>query len=485
MSSNAQRDLYEEDFNELPLAATGTDGGATLRRIAAERLAAHRNRRSASSTAAPATRTEPRISETAQRVRDAVAARYRQSPSYQEVLATPSAPEPQQVPQQTQPQKTPPQTWIDEPLIPMEPVAQTPLLEEAASNDVFSDPFFTGEAPSASVDPAPLPPAFDTPAFSTFQNFEVRPYADLPSPAPLPQRAEYSVAPAHPDELQDLDEEIAFRLAPEFEQHYIDPLPIQANIIEFPRQLVAARKARPRLAEGPLRSDAPAEQHDAPEPTLFDAPLVSDSASGEFQMRIFEVDTREAEGSVAALVEEVIPEPPAPPAAEHQAPEWQHLMLDAREHKVPVSQAPAEPELDAPPVARVELRLMSALVDAACIGMAFVIFSTVTALTTSHALDGLSYPIIFAGGLALLLVLTVLYQAMFFTLGASTPGMYYAHLEFRTLAGRQPSRGLLRRRVTANLLAAAPIGAGLLWSLIDGRSLGWNDKLSGVYLQEL
>ncbi|MGO4211284.1 hypothetical protein AB4043_10730 [Terriglobus sp. YAF25] len=33
--------------------------------------------------------------------------------------------------------------------------------------------------------------------------------------------------------------------------------PLSANLIEFPRQLVASKKARPRLAEGPLREDAP------------------------------------------------------------------------------------------------------------------------------------------------------------------------------------------------------------------------------------
>jgi hypothetical protein len=29
--------------------------------------------------------------------------------------------------------------------------------------------------------------------------------------------------------------------------------PLAVNLIEFPRELVAARKLRPRLAEGPLR----------------------------------------------------------------------------------------------------------------------------------------------------------------------------------------------------------------------------------------
>jgi hypothetical protein len=493
MSSNAQRDLYE-DFDELPLAATGTDGGMALRRIAAERLAAHRNRRTSGQTVQTAAQAEPRISETAQRVRDAVAARYRRSPTYQDILSTPppTEPEPQrsvqpQPPVQA-PSQTPIQTWIDEPLVPVEPVARMqPLIEEpiAVAAPTFEEPadtFFTEpEPPSLPINTAD----------NGFNSFEIRPYSDLPTPTWLPERTHQSVAPTHPDELQSLDDEIAFRLAPEFEDHLIEPLPIQANIIEVPRQLVAARKARPRLAEGPLRSDpAPSE----PEPSLFDPAPPEAAPAGEFQMRIFEVDTREADWVTPAPA----PEPPAPPIVEHQAPEWQNLVLDAApqhhephdylrtRHSEPAQQTRStEPELSAPPVARFELRLMSALVDAACIGMSFVVFATVTALMTNHALDGVSLATLVASGLALLLVLTVLYQGMFFTLGASTPGMYYAHLEFRTLTGRQPSRGLLRRRITANLIAAAPAGFGLLSSLVDGRSLGWNDRLSGLFLQEL
>ena len=34
-------------------------------------------------------------------------------------------------------------------------------------------------------------------------------------------------------------------------------MPLAANLIEFPRELVAARKVRPRLAEGPLRDAEP------------------------------------------------------------------------------------------------------------------------------------------------------------------------------------------------------------------------------------
>src|SRR6202012_5009861 len=42
-----------------------------------------------------------------------------------------------------------------------------------------------------------------------------------------------------------LDDEIAFRQSPTFED-VSAPIDIPANLIEFPRQLVASRKARPR-----------------------------------------------------------------------------------------------------------------------------------------------------------------------------------------------------------------------------------------------
>ena len=72
-------------------------------------------------------------------------------------------------------------------------------------------------------------------------------------------------------EAHALDEEIAFRQAPVFEEPAGPPVPLPANLIEFPRQLIASRKARPRYAEGPLRDEA-------------------EAAPGDGQLRIFEVD---------------------------------------------------------------------------------------------------------------------------------------------------------------------------------------------------
>jgi hypothetical protein len=305
--------------------------------------------------------------------------------------------------------------------------------------------------------------------------WQVRPFEELSQPVAPPAPLRITEETPH-DEIADLDEEIAFRLAPEFQEHLIEPLPIQANIIEFPRQLVAARKARPRLAEGPLRTDEAVEYHDPLPPA---APV-----EPEFQMRIFEV--------------EPMPPMPAPPVAEIETqlePEWQHMVLDAavEEDEAPSWQPLPKPEMppalahdpEAPlPVASFELRLMSATVDAICIGVAFVAFAAVAGWIGGHQLRAvpvLTLGIISAGLLGLL---AVFYQGLFLTLSRSTPGMYYANLVFRTLAGREPSRRMMRRRVGANVLATLPLGLGLLWSLVDKRSLGWNDRISGIFLRE-
>src|ERR1700744_1523245 len=83
MSGAAQK---EEAVGELDFGATGVESAAALKQIASERLAAHRRRRGETRTAAEAqTPAAPRVR--AARVRDAVAARYKDSVTYREFLA--------------------------------------------------------------------------------------------------------------------------------------------------------------------------------------------------------------------------------------------------------------------------------------------------------------------------------------------------------------------------------------------------------------
>jgi hypothetical protein len=186
----------------------------------------------------------------------------------------------------------------------------------------------------------------------------VRLYEDsnhsIPEPFSGPTRPSYRnpFAELEEDERLALEDEIAFRQSPTFEDP-IAPVEIPANLIEFPRQLVASRRARPRIAEGPLREEAE-QAHDAT------------------QLRIFEVEP--AQISIE----------PAAESAESIIPEWSSILLNAQ----PVSSY-VEPETSNAPFSPVlplhaaspSLRLMAALVDGCILFAAFLGFAVVFVLT--------------------------------------------------------------------------------------------------------
>jgi len=78
-------------------------------------------------------------------------------------------------------------------------------------------------------------------------------------------------------------------------------------------------------------------------------------------------------------------------------------------------------------------------------------------------------------------VLTLLYQGLFFTLSDATPGMRYARIALCTFSDENPSRSAMRRRILAMLLAAIPMGIGFLWACLDDDGLGWHDRMSRMY----
>lgn len=257
--------------------------------------------------------------------------------------------------------------------------------------------------------------------------------------------------PAASEELAELDEEIEFRRAPEFHNLVMETLPIQANIIEFPRQLVASRKARPRLAEGPLRDEG------TPEP----------------QLRIFEVEA-----------EQISPNPEM--SATDEAPEWQGLLLG--DGASPQARASMSPQLEAQLqldsqfyAASVQRRLLSALVDVLCLGAGLAGFAAVALKVAGQDLRSESLPLLGAVAAGTLVVFALLYQMLFFTLNEATPGMRTARIAFCTFSEKSPTRKAMRRRLLSTLLAACPLGLGLLWTALDGDRLGWHDRMSRMY----
>lgn len=241
------------------------------------------------------------------------------------------------------------------------------------------------------------------------------------------------------------------------------PQPVHANLIEFPRELVATRKVRPRIAEGPYGA--------AQEPGA--------------QLSIFEVDPGAVSTLPAAADAAVTAAPPA-----WMEPEWSGIELEAQPaqefaeetlEETPetvAAQAPAvAPALELAPMHR---RLLAAVVDCALIAAAFLA-AAFAAAWNAKALPGLHE--LELGAVAGLAGVAALYQVFFFTLARATPGMKYARIGLNTFTGQRPTRTRRFRRVLALALSVLPMGLGMMWAVFDEDRLCWHDRLSQTYLR--
>ena len=228
--------------------------------------------------------------------------------------------------------------------------------------------------------------------------------------------------------------------------------PLHANLIEFPRELVATRKIRPRLAEGPLAA--------------------ADDAVG--QLSIFEVDP----GSIS--MEPVASEIVTVSAAEW-SPDWAGIKLDedpGLDLGPEYNPAPAAVALQPAPIG---LRLMATVVDCSLMTAAFL---TAAMVGMDKAKDLPPLKQIEPGAIIALLAIFVVYQLFFLLLGAATPGMRWAHISLRTLNDARPARGQRCARLLALLLSLLPVGLGVAWAIFDESHLSWHDRLSRTYLKK-
>ena len=235
------------------------------------------------------------------------------------------------------------------------------------------------------------------------------------------------------------------------------PPPAHANLIEFPRELVATRKMRPRLAEGPYGAAA--------EPGV--------------QLSIFEVDP----GTISTGPETA--EAATPEVAAWPGPEWSNIELDAEPAAQPVKEAAAEapkaPAVPAPQSVPFGWRLLAATVDGALI-LGVFLATAAGALYAAKDLPGMRE--IELGSAVALAAIGAFYLVAFLALGEATPGMRYAHISLLTLEGRRPMRARRCGRLGALALSLAPVGLGLAWALFDEDHLSWHDRLSGTYLRK-
>jgi len=221
---------------------------------------------------------------------------------------------------------------------------------------------------------------------------------------------------------------------------------IPGNLIEFPRELIAARKARPRIAEGPLASED----------------------DGRGQLSIFEVDP----GSIS------IQPAPADAAAEVQSSGWSKLMLDTEAIPSPAADAATDSPTHAIDSAPLHLRAMAAMVDVGLIGAIFVAASFVAANNVISPPAMRTMELAAAGAFV---AIWLLYQSLFLMFAGITPGMRYAGIALCNFDDRRPSRKQLRRRIWAVLLSLLPVGLGMLWSIFDEDHLSWHDRISRTY----
>jgi uncharacterized RDD family membrane protein YckC len=235
--------------------------------------------------------------------------------------------------------------------------------------------------------------------------------------------------------------------------HAMEPVepeePIHANLIKFPRELVAVRKLRPRRVEGPLAVEG-----------------------SERQLSIFEVDP----GSLSIQPETLRPER----ASAWPEPAWSGLKLEAQPLDEPeYEEAPAsEREVQLAPIGH---RLMATLVDGAIITALFLgsAVVAVAAIATLPAARIMEICALFA-----FLLIAMVYQTLFLTLADATPGMRVAGISLCTFDGQIPTPAQLRSRLGALLLSVVPMGLGLAWALFDEDHLCWHDRLSRTYLRK-
>ncbi|MFP5227132.1 MAG: RDD family protein [Acidobacteriota bacterium] len=285
-----------------------------------------------------------------------------------------------------------------------------------------------------------------------------------------PERVRYSVstdslpaprfAPPEAHRVEPLAVEPVEYLGDPLEDAVVEPSqPLPATLLITPRELVAPRKARPRLAEGPL-SDPP---------TGFTAPT-SQSA--------LQPEDAQANPAVFRSSEFTDPSHATGPEPAVQPSEWHSIHLDT---ETPIRERRAMPSPSLDPVLHVaplEDRAMAALVDCALTLCAFLLFSAVFALSSTVLPHGRAALI---GAGAALFAMGLLYQILFFTLTDATPGMRYAKIALCTFDDENPSRPALRGRIAALLLSALPVGLGFLWAVFDEDSLGWHDRVTRTY----
>ena len=503
-----------------------------------QRLAAHRTRRGGSQEGTPQQSEEsPRAaSKRAAEAAARVAARYANAPSYSEVLAgearaavhaagvaAQAARSAQKAAQAVLAglESGPSGTLWDQPVTYAEsaPVAQPapsrwqdePPVQARAQAAPQQNPWAGAQPRWEEALPAPTPPAAGRDVWSEMRLHPAGDSSATPQRYAPETRQNRGARPAEDAELfayHTLDhDDFALDASDPLGSATVEPVqPIPANLIEFPRELVATRKARPRLAEGPFYDPA----QESPQLSIFEvdpdqlAPPIFLSDTGRNavappEWASIELDhhqlvhppyealpaaynqhsfVHELTLQAASAAEQGSVAAPAMPAARPaytnsvQPNRYDRL---AEAHAADRAPAPAAELLIAP----LSDRILAAVVDGALVTLAFLAAAVLVIASTNHPPTG---RVALVAGICGLLLFGLLYQFLFFSYAEEgTPGMRYARVALCTFTDDNPTREQMRMRIPAMLVAALPAGLGLLWALVDGDRLAWHDRLTRTY----
>jgi hypothetical protein len=255
--SSAQRDLLPPD--EAP-DETEAAAPFALKEQVAQRLAAHRARRTQrpGNSVKPIAPSAPAGSR-ASRIAAAVAERYANSQSYRAFLAEQAESAIREAEAAAEVAALSAQAVADAQyqllaeldqwnLTP--PASTPPLADSVLARPQITEPQITESLPQLLAAASPATSGLTVRLYDADQ--VVRSYVEPRGASSISHNQAQAKALLDETEVLALEEEIAFRQSPIFEDAAAAPIDIPANLIEFPRQLVAPRKARPRLAEGPL-----------------------------------------------------------------------------------------------------------------------------------------------------------------------------------------------------------------------------------------
>lgn len=452
------------------------------------RLAAHRNRQSAPQTVAPVKSSERRNSSRAAEAAARVAARYAKAPTYRDLFVGD---------------------------------AEAVVRAAGAAVEAARDAQAAAEAVLAGLQ-AHLPVAADSgPKNQTRWQDEPdanRPGQEASTGAAMPRwhdtiptaetRDVWEEMRVQPSSHQEFLHNVSMRdaaTADSLIEAIIEPVQTSAaNLIEFPRELIAPRKARPRLAEGPfgqqtpspqlsifevdpglMAANAPVEETHPPQWTRMDWEqggmyfTATDAASESLESRSAEVLAQDTLWESLPHIEpdEILACPSH--LDEPDRTDWEMPQTDS-------VQAEAAAQQNANTIHSIELfvagkadRLLAGIVDFCLVTLAYLGAATVVLASTDHPLSGL---IALEASVAGILIFILAYLALFFAFSDhGTPGMRYARIALCTFDDNNPTLQQSILRVPAMLLAALPLGAGLLWAAVDRDGLGLHDRLSKTY----